>query len=91
MNSIPKASLHSTNIRSVQPVIAAAEAAIKDEIQSVSKLSAIASDYPYYKSVLEPQLWDAAHNFTGIIACGLEMSKMSSLQFYYVDGWEVCP
>lgn len=33
----------------VQPVIAAAETAIKEELDSIVKLAAIASDIPYYK------------------------------------------
>jgi hypothetical protein len=34
---------------SVQPVIEAAENAIKEEIETVGKLSTIASSSPYYK------------------------------------------
>jgi len=33
----------------VQPVIEAAENAIKEEIETVGKLSTIASSFPYYK------------------------------------------
>jgi hypothetical protein len=38
-----------THIGTVQPVIASAEAAIKDEIDSVGRLAAVASNFPYYK------------------------------------------
>jgi hypothetical protein len=40
-----------THIGTVQLVITSAEAAIKDEIDSVKKLAAVASDFPYYKFV----------------------------------------
>lgn len=35
----------------VQPVIASAEAAIKEEAASIAKLDAVASKFPYYKFV----------------------------------------
>ena len=35
--------------KSVSPVIQAAETAIRDEIDSIAKLSALASTAPYYK------------------------------------------
>jgi hypothetical protein len=36
----------------VQPVIEAAEAAIRSEVESVGELSKVASKFPYYKYVL---------------------------------------
>jgi hypothetical protein len=33
----------------VKPVIEAAEVSIKDELESVTKLAAVASNSPYYK------------------------------------------
>jgi hypothetical protein len=40
-----------THICVVQPVIASAEVAIRDEIETVGKLAVVASACPYYKSV----------------------------------------
>ncbi|CAG8958097.1 hypothetical protein HYFRA_00000442 [Hymenoscyphus fraxineus] len=40
---------HSTPAAHLQPVIAAAENAIKEELESIAKLAEIASDIPYYK------------------------------------------
>ena len=40
-----------THICVVQPVIASAEVAIRDEIETVGKLAVVASAFPYYKSV----------------------------------------
>lgn len=36
----------------MQPVIEAAEAAIRSEVESVGELSGVASKFPYYKYVL---------------------------------------
>ncbi|KAI9742310.1 MAG: hypothetical protein M1818_004210 [Claussenomyces sp. TS43310] len=40
---------HSVSAAKLQPVIQSAEAAIQEEVESVSKLSAVASNHPYYK------------------------------------------
>jgi hypothetical protein len=40
----------------VKPVLEAAEVSIKDEIESVTKLAAVASSSPYYKYTLRSRM-----------------------------------
>jgi hypothetical protein len=72
----------------VKPVIEAAEVSIKDEIESVTKLAAVASNSPYYKYALsvsgrERQLIEA-----DTTTCGLEIFRMLSSPSCSVDGLE---
>jgi hypothetical protein len=40
-----------THVCTVEPIIASAEAAIRNEIEIVGKLAVLASDFPYYKFI----------------------------------------
>ncbi|RDL39205.1 Uncharacterized protein BP5553_03545 [Venustampulla echinocandica] len=42
---------HSTPAANLQPVIAAAESSIKEQIESIRTLSSVASNFPYYKYI----------------------------------------
>lgn len=73
----------------VKPVIEAAEAAIKSEIESVGQLAEVAGKFPYYKYVLslshgaylflQPEA-DAVVGDLGTMGCGRRISRMSSLR-----------
>ncbi|KAF4631188.1 hypothetical protein G7Y89_g6944 [Cudoniella acicularis] len=60
---------HSTPAAHLQPVIASAEGAIKEEIESIGKLASIASNSPYYKY---NNLWtrDVQNVVFAILLCG---------------------
>jgi hypothetical protein len=59
----------------VRPVIEAAEVSIKDEIESVTRLAAVASDSPYYKYAPRSERVNWLTE-TDTTACGLEIFKM---------------
>lgn len=77
----------------MQPVIEAAEAAIRSEVESVKELSEVASKFPYYKYVSsrggDMFKLDGADRGIDIMACGRRIFRMSSLRSSYVDGWVV--
>ncbi|KAN0112730.1 Translin [Hyaloscypha variabilis] len=60
---------HSTPVAQLNPVIEVAEAVIKDEIESITKLAAVASNSPYYKY---NGLWsrDVQNVVFSILFCG---------------------
>jgi len=60
---------HSTPTSNLPPVIESAEAAIKEETESIAKLSLVASNYPYYKY---NGLWtrDVQNVIFSILLCG---------------------
>ncbi|KAH6683027.1 Translin [Halenospora varia] len=60
---------HSTPAAHLQPVIASAESAIKDEVESINNLAGIASNSPYYKY---NNLWtrDVQNVVFAILLCG---------------------
>ncbi|KAG9235470.1 putative Translin-1 [Amylocarpus encephaloides] len=60
---------HSTPAAHLQPVLAAAEASIKEQVESIGKLSEIASKGPYYKY---NGLWtrDVQNVIFAILLCG---------------------
>ncbi|XMA13272.1 hypothetical protein WAI453_006063 [Rhynchosporium graminicola] len=60
---------HSTPSANIEPVLVAAEASIKEEIESISKLAAISSSSPYYKY---NSLWtrDVQNVVFSILFCG---------------------
>lgn len=69
----------------MKPVIEAAELAIKEEIESVQKLSVVASQSPYYKYACTTFSHMKAY-MTGIMAFGRAMFRMSFSMSFYVDG-----
>ncbi|KFX92264.1 hypothetical protein O988_00885 [Pseudogymnoascus sp. VKM F-3808] len=60
---------HSTPTAQLQPVIEAAEAAIRSEVESVGQLSEVASKFPYYKY---NAMWtkDVQNVIFAILLCG---------------------
>lgn len=60
---------HSTPAAHLRPVLEAAEKSIKEEVESISKLSAVASTSPYYKY---NSLWtrDVQNVIFAILLCG---------------------
>ncbi|KAL5324121.1 hypothetical protein ACEPPN_008664 [Leptodophora sp. 'Broadleaf-Isolate-01'] len=60
---------HSTPAANLEPVLVAAEASIKEEVESISKLAAISSNSPYYKY---NGLWtrDVQNVVFSILFCG---------------------